>query len=750
MARARKNAGAVQLGTRGVLAARTERCTPDCPGWAIFEVDRDPGVEIEACDECNQIAREERTPTVDDDDVAALPEAQAALAAYLEENDLEDNPPLPEHRFGAEAAIRQFYDVLLPDPDPGSMIVAQDLCEEYGLKLADLGAAMAKHGFDNTWWSDTKGWADFDKHAGEFILSKQRTPFRVFMRPPKLGDRGWWVAARTPAAALEEAMREGAFDNSGFPDLGWLADKDYTSTPDEHDMIPVTLEYAPDYMTVGWSVWKRPPGKRQIPKVARGGGYLFGLHIAYDGKMWDENRRGISGLSSPDDDGFDYDDADPQYTRARTIDARRRRLPVAANSLAPIVGGVEIAVEKTAVAAAVKIAWACAGIMKAGRQKGLDALAVARLFRKMSGVDMPPKSIVNPRNPWDVESDAGGREPFARREDAEAEVEGLRRRGIRAELRERTRRRSAMPGPTTRGNPDVLTREQAPLAFAQVIREPGMGSMAIADDIVLQYRIPLAELSEAGRTELSTRGAYVISDPAAPIDMIEWEVEKLNRPQYYGSGPVSNRAWAIGFKMTWHDREEWLLVPSPTRYLSTRDGAEQAAAADGWALAKQMKQAQVDEDQAPGLTQFDDVRTALRRVLSRTYVDKTAPEVYQMRVGAGGGLPKKKRTYLEARDAIWSELVRLRWTMSPADLKTPYATSPNGWLRLWFKPQGVHASTSGPMAHYSVARSEWVDTTHTLGNARAIAYDLDIRAITPTQFLDEVKQRYPQAFEGAP
>jgi len=56
------------------LAQRPE-CDEGCPGWGIFHVDREPWVEIERCDQCAGSL----TPPITDDDVALLPEAQAAL-----------------------------------------------------------------------------------------------------------------------------------------------------------------------------------------------------------------------------------------------------------------------------------------------------------------------------------------------------------------------------------------------------------------------------------------------------------------------------------------------------------------------------------------------------------------------------------------------------------------------------------------------------------------------------------------------
>lgn len=59
--------------------------------------------------------------------------------------------------------------------------------------------------------------------------------FTVLMRPPKKGERGYWVSARTPSAALEEILRESE-------ELGWISPKDQSAEPDEHGMIAVTIE----------------------------------------------------------------------------------------------------------------------------------------------------------------------------------------------------------------------------------------------------------------------------------------------------------------------------------------------------------------------------------------------------------------------------------------------------------------------------------------------------------------------------
>ncbi len=67
---------------RAVLASLSphERCHEACPGWIVSHVDREPGIEIEVCDDCAN-ARERRKlgARLYDEDVARLPEARRAL-----------------------------------------------------------------------------------------------------------------------------------------------------------------------------------------------------------------------------------------------------------------------------------------------------------------------------------------------------------------------------------------------------------------------------------------------------------------------------------------------------------------------------------------------------------------------------------------------------------------------------------------------------------------------------------------------
>lgn len=74
----------------------------------------------------------------------------------------------------------------------------------------------------------------------------------VYMRPPRRGERGWWVGGftgddieaqraagkrapiPTPNEALAEVIRE-------MDEGGWRAERDYDGEPDDYGMIAVTV-----------------------------------------------------------------------------------------------------------------------------------------------------------------------------------------------------------------------------------------------------------------------------------------------------------------------------------------------------------------------------------------------------------------------------------------------------------------------------------------------------------------------------
>lgn len=74
---------------------------------------------------------------------------------------------------------------------------------------------------------------------------------------------------------------------------------------------------------------------------------------------------------------------------------------------------------------------------------------------------------------------------------------------------------------------------------------------------------------------------------------------------------------------------------------------------------------------------------------------------------AGSYRPDRQKTYAQARVAIFRELARKGWQLSPMTLKVPHATHPEGHFKLWFKPQAVHygVSSHGRFLDASLARS---------------------------------------------
>lgn len=73
-------------------------------------------------------------------------------------------------------------------------------------------------------------------------------------------------------------------------------------------------------------------------------------------------------------------------------------------------------------------------------------------------------------------------------------------------------------------------------------------------------------------------------------------------------------------------------------------------------------------------------------------------------------------TYKQAKFLHIEQLCNMGWTISDMQLKVPYATSPCGHYRLWYKPQAVHYTTG---------------VGHAFKDARAVMqFGLDIR-ITP-------------------
>ena len=79
----------------------------------------------------------------------------------------------------------------------------------------------------------------------------------------------------------------------------------------------------------------------------------------------------------------------------------------------------------------------------------------------------------------------------------------------------------------------------------------------------------------------------------------------------------------------------------------------------------------------------------------------------------------KMPTFLQARKVLLDYLIAHGWSVK-ADLKIPHATDPYGRIRLWFKAQAVYRDEAPFDYKY----------------ARTISYDLDIRKLTPEEFLN--------------
>lgn len=69
-------------------------------------------------------------------------------------------------------------------------------------------------------------------------------------------------------------------------------------------------------------------------------------------------------------------------------------------------------------------------------------------------------------------------------------------------------------------------------------------------------------------------------------------------------------------------------------------------------------------------------------------------------------------TFAQARATLLAHLARAGWDVRTSSqgrpLKTPHATSPDGRIRLWFRPQAVHYSL-GTHHDANHTRSFWID-----------------------------------------
>lgn len=112
------------------------------------------------------------------------------------------------------------------------------------------------------------------------------------------------------------------------------------------------------------------------------------------------------------------------------------------------------------------------------------------------------------------------------------------------------------------------------------------------------------------------------------------------------------------------------------------------------------------------------------------------------------GNPPKQLTYADARLNIIYLLEDRGWTVSKA-LKIPHATSPDGSLRLWFKPQAVwYTSLSGHDDLGSSGYYHGKGKRHDYGDARSLWFD--IRAVSNEQFLAQIQRQFPTALAAFP
>jgi hypothetical protein len=67
---------------------------------------------------------------------------------------------------------------------------------------------------------------------------------------------------------------------------------------------------------------------------------------------------------------------------------------------------------------------------------------------------------------------------------------------------------------------------------------------------------------------------------------------------------------------------------------------------------------------------------------------------------------KAKKTFKQAQDAIFASLKAKGWRVTD-HLKIPYAVSPHGDFRFWFKPQAIYYSAGPKVNNFGEARSMW-------------------------------------------
>lgn len=85
----------------------------------------------------------------------------------------------------------------------------------------------------------------------------------------------------------------------------------------------------------------------------------------------------------------------------------------------------------------------------------------------------------------------------------------------------------------------------------------------------------------------------------------------------------------------------------------------------------------------------------------------------------------KAKTYAQIHQEYKDLLKDKGWTLS-GPLKIPYATSPSGKTRVWFKPQAVYLSVGL--------------TAKDFGSARTLTYD-DLKTVSPEEFYRMVERQ---------
>lgn len=126
-------------------------------------------------------------------------------------------------------------------------------------------------------------------------------------------------------------------------------------------------------------------------------------------------------------------------------------------------------------------------------------------------------------------------------------------------------------------------------------------------------------------------------------------------------------------------------------------------------------------DSPPGWAQLEREGLAVREGKDRAKLTHSG----QQAAGKGLlGLFGAGKTYVQAKQDIMNYLQSSGWGVK-ANLKVPYATSPDGYTRIWFKPQGVWFT---------------LGKHHDYKDARTVTYDQDIRKLNGPEFVDWIKR----------